>query len=225
VEAARGVLTDFDRSGWFVELASVSNRDLVPSTVASALGLKLRGEISAESVARAVGARQFLLVLDNCEHVIDAAADLAEQFTRLCPYTTILATSRELPRIAGEAVYRVPPLDVPAPAHETPDDIIGHSAQAGARLHLEQALLSYPPGEPGREIVAYRDIIRFGTELWVMAHVWHGRVLWLQGLADQAARAAETGIEEALATAAAPRSRSAVVLPLADQEMTESVPK
>jgi len=128
VETARGLVADFDDGAWFVELASLSNPDLVPSTVAGALGLKLSSEISAESVARAVGARQFLLVLDNCEHVIDAAADLAEQFTRLCPYTTILATSREVLRIAGEAVYRVPPLDVPAPAHETPDDILGFSA-------------------------------------------------------------------------------------------------
>jgi predicted ATPase/DNA-binding winged helix-turn-helix (wHTH) protein len=128
IEASRGLFADFDGGGWFVELASLSNPDLVPSTVASALGLKLSGEISAESVARAISTKQLLLVLDNCEHVIDAAADLAEQFTRLCPYTTILVTSREVLRIAGEAVYRVPPLDVPAPGQETPDDILGHSA-------------------------------------------------------------------------------------------------
>jgi predicted ATPase/DNA-binding winged helix-turn-helix (wHTH) protein len=76
--------------------------------------------------------------------------------------------------------------------------------QAGARRHLEQALSSYPPTEPRREIISFQDIIRFGTELWVMAHVWRGRVLWLQGLADQAVHAAETGIEAALATAHAP---------------------
>ena len=128
IEASRGLFADFDGGGWFVELASLSNPDLVPSTVASALGLKLSGEISAESVARAISTKQLLLVLDNCEHVIDAAADLAEQLTRLCPYTTILATSREVLRIAGEAVYRVPPLDVPAPGQNTPDDILGHSA-------------------------------------------------------------------------------------------------
>jgi predicted ATPase/DNA-binding winged helix-turn-helix (wHTH) protein len=128
IEASRGLFADFDGGGWFVELASLSNPDHVPSTVASALGLKLSGEISAESVARAISTKQLLLVLDNCEHVIDAAADLAEQFTRLCPYTTILATSREVLRIAAEAVYHVPPLNVPAPGQETPDDILGHSA-------------------------------------------------------------------------------------------------
>src|ERR1700733_11148216 len=96
IEASRGLFADFDGGGWFVELASLSNPDLVPSTVASALGLKLSGEISAESIARAVGAKHLLLVLDNCEHVIDAAANLAERFARLCPHTSILVTSREI---------------------------------------------------------------------------------------------------------------------------------
>jgi DNA-binding winged helix-turn-helix (wHTH) protein len=103
VEAARGLLADFDDGGWFVELASLSNPDLVPSTVAGVLGLKLSGEISAEAVARAVGAKRLLLVLDNCEHVIDVAANLADCFTRSCPHTTLLVTSREVLRVAGEA--------------------------------------------------------------------------------------------------------------------------
>ncbi len=128
IEVARDLVTDFDDGGWLVELAALQHPDLVPATVAGALGLKLSGEISAEIVARAVGTKHLLLVLDNCEHVIDAAADLAEHFTRLCPNTTILATSREVLRIAGETVYRVPPLDVPALGQETPDHILGHSA-------------------------------------------------------------------------------------------------
>jgi predicted ATPase len=72
--------------------------------------------------------------------------------------------------------------------------------QAGARWHLEQVLSHYPPSEPGREIVPFQDIIRFGTDSRVSAHVFLARVLWLQGFPDQAVRAAETGIEEALAT-------------------------
>jgi predicted ATPase/DNA-binding winged helix-turn-helix (wHTH) protein/Tfp pilus assembly protein PilF len=128
IVASRSLLANFDGGGWFVELASLSNPDLVPSTVASALGLKLSGEVSAESVARAVGAKQLLLVLDNCEHVIDAAASLAERFVGLCPHIAVLVTSREVLRIDGEAVYRVPPLEVPAIGQETPDHILGHSA-------------------------------------------------------------------------------------------------
>src|SRR5258708_9467589 len=107
IKVGRYLLPDFEDGGWIVELASLSDPGLVPSTVASTLGLKLAGEISADSVARAVGGRHLLLVLDNCEHVIDAVANLAETFTRLCPRTTIVATSPEVLRIYREAGYRV----------------------------------------------------------------------------------------------------------------------
>jgi predicted ATPase/DNA-binding winged helix-turn-helix (wHTH) protein len=128
IKAVRYLVPDFEDGGWLVELASLSDPGLVPSTVASTLGLKLAGEISAESVARAVGGRHLVLVLDNCEHVIDAVANLAETFTRLCPRTTIVATSREILRIDGESVYRVPPLEVPAPGQAAPDYIMQYSA-------------------------------------------------------------------------------------------------
>jgi len=128
IKAVRYLLSNFEDGGWIVELASLSDPGLVPSTVASTLGLKLAGEISAESVARAVGGRHLVLVLDNCEHVIDAVANLAETFTRLCPRTTIVATSREVLRIDGEAVYRVPPLEVPAVGQAAPDYIMQYSA-------------------------------------------------------------------------------------------------
>jgi predicted ATPase/DNA-binding winged helix-turn-helix (wHTH) protein len=128
IKAVRYLLPDFEDGGWLVELASLSDPGLVPSTVASTLGLKIAGEISAESVARAVGRRHLVLVLDNCEHVIDAAANLAETLTRLCPRTTIVATSREVLRIDGESVYRVPPLEVPAPGQAAPRYIMQYSA-------------------------------------------------------------------------------------------------
>jgi predicted ATPase/DNA-binding winged helix-turn-helix (wHTH) protein len=128
IKAVRYLLPDFESGGWLVELAALSDPGLVPSTVASTLGMELAGEISAESVARAVGGRHLLLVLDNCEHVIDAAATLAETFTRLCPRTTIVATSREVLRIDGESVYRVPPLDVPAIGQASPDYVLQYSA-------------------------------------------------------------------------------------------------
>ena len=127
-EVARGLFPSFQGDVRLVELVSLSDPGLVPSAVAGGLSLKLGGdEISAESVARAIGAQRLLLVLDNCEHVIDAAARLAETIVRMCPRTTILATSREILKIEGEYVYRVPPLDVPS-KHEEPDDILGRSA-------------------------------------------------------------------------------------------------
>src|SRR5580704_1443286 len=120
---------EFEGGTWFVELASLADPDLVPSAVAGVLGLKLSGgEISAEAVARAVGSNNLLLVLDNCEHVIDAVANFVEAVVRGCPRTTILATSREVLRTSGEYVYRVPPLEVPAVDEELPDDILGRSA-------------------------------------------------------------------------------------------------
>jgi predicted ATPase/DNA-binding winged helix-turn-helix (wHTH) protein len=129
IEVASGLLANFGGGGWFVELSSLSDPGLVPSVVANVLGLKLSGEtISAETVARAIGARHLLLVLDNCEHVIDAVATLTEMLVRLCPRTTILATSQEVLRIDGEYVYRVPPLEVPDAAVQEPDQILGHSA-------------------------------------------------------------------------------------------------
>jgi DNA-binding winged helix-turn-helix (wHTH) protein len=78
-EVARGLFPNFQGDVRLVELVSVSDPALAPSAVTAALGLELGGDqISAESVARAVGAKRLLLVLDNCEHVIDAAAKLAE---------------------------------------------------------------------------------------------------------------------------------------------------
>jgi len=128
-EVAHRVVGEFANGGVLVELASLSDPDLVPSAVASALGLNLGGEeISAEALARAIGDQRLLLVLDNCEHVINAAAQLAETFVRMCPRTTILTTSREVLRIEGEYVYRVPPLEVPAIGREEP----GHIRSQGA---------------------------------------------------------------------------------------------
>jgi predicted ATPase/DNA-binding winged helix-turn-helix (wHTH) protein len=128
VKVGRRILGEFSDGGWLVELAALSDPDLVPSTVASVLGLKIAGEISAESVARAVGGMNLLLVLDNCEHLIDAMATLAEMFVRLCPRTTILTTSREILRIQGEHIYRVPPLEVPAADAKESGHILEHSA-------------------------------------------------------------------------------------------------
>jgi predicted ATPase/DNA-binding winged helix-turn-helix (wHTH) protein len=125
----RGLFSGFHGDCWLVDLVSLSDPGLVPSMVAGVLGLKFGGEdISAGSVARAVGGKKLLLVLDNCEHVIDAAATLAETIVRTCPHAYVLATSREVLRIEGEHVYRVPPLDVPSQHQEESDVVLGHSA-------------------------------------------------------------------------------------------------
>jgi predicted ATPase/DNA-binding winged helix-turn-helix (wHTH) protein len=129
LEVARSVFPELQGDCLLVELAALSNPDLVPSALAGVLGLKLDGEeISAESVARAIGTREFLLVLDNCEHVVDAVANLTEAIVSRCPRTTILATSREVLRVHGEHVFRVPPLTVPPETRVEPNDALGHAA-------------------------------------------------------------------------------------------------
>jgi predicted ATPase/DNA-binding winged helix-turn-helix (wHTH) protein len=125
---ARNLLATFGGDGLLVELASLSDPALVPFAVASVLSLKQGDQISFESIAREIGARKLLLVLDNCEHLIEGAARLAETLVRSCPNTTILATSREVLRIDGEYVYRVPPLDVPGQGGDGDHDILERSA-------------------------------------------------------------------------------------------------
>jgi len=129
LEVARNLFPTFQGDVWLVELVSLSDPGLVPSAVAGVLGLKLVAkEISPQAVARAIGGKKLLLVLDNCEHVVDAAASLAETVVRMCPRTTVLATSREPLRIEGEHLCRVPPLDVPSQTPAEPNDVLGHSA-------------------------------------------------------------------------------------------------
>ena len=129
MKAVRDMVGDFEDGAWLVELASHSDAALAPSAVAGALDLKLGGDrVTAEALARGIGDRHLVLLLDNCEHLIDAVAALVETVLRLCPRATVLATSREIMQIEGEAVYRVPALDVPAAGQGEPDVILDHSA-------------------------------------------------------------------------------------------------
>ena len=116
-EIARLLLPESDRDVWLVQLASLSDAGLVAAAIAIALGLHIGGNgSSTEAVARAIGGRKLLLVIYNCEHVIDAAAKVVETLIRMCPAVSVLATSREVMRVEGECTYRVPPLEYPARA-------------------------------------------------------------------------------------------------------------
>jgi predicted ATPase/DNA-binding winged helix-turn-helix (wHTH) protein len=129
LEVARGLLPSFQGKGWLVELAPLLDAGLVRSAAVAALGLTANGpDLTAETIARVLADDRLILVLDNCEHVIDGAARLAETVVRLCPQVRVLATSREALRIDGEFVYRVPPLDVPPAEPATPGDVLSHSA-------------------------------------------------------------------------------------------------
>jgi non-specific serine/threonine protein kinase len=141
-EVARRLLPTVDSDVMFIELVSLSDPDLVPSAIAYALDLKLPGnDTSAAAVARAIGNKKILLVLDNCEHLIDAAAATTETLIRLCPLVAVLATSREVLRVEGEYVYRVPALEVPDGDPTGAADLLEHSAVQlfVARTRVQQA--------------------------------------------------------------------------------------
>ena len=115
-EVARQVTGRFADGVWLAELAPVRDPALVAAVVAAALGVREQpGLPAAEALARVLARRQLLLVLDNCEHVIGAAAELCAGLLPACDDVRVLATSREPLRVAGEAGYRLGPLALPGP--------------------------------------------------------------------------------------------------------------
>jgi predicted ATPase/class 3 adenylate cyclase/DNA-binding NarL/FixJ family response regulator len=113
VEVAAQVSGGFGGGAWYVDLAPITDPDLVPVTVIRALGLPdQRGRSTMDTLLRFVGDRRMLLVLDNCEHLLDACAELAVALLGACPAVTLVATSREPIGVAGEVSWRVPSLSL-----------------------------------------------------------------------------------------------------------------
>lgn len=110
LQAAAGLLDGSGQGVWFVDLAPLSHQELVAETVAGVLSVRTGSASVLETLQDALANRRLLLLLDNCEHVVDACAKLADRLLRSCPGVHILATSREPLGIDGELVYRVPSL-------------------------------------------------------------------------------------------------------------------
>jgi len=148
IEAASGRLRGFPDGVWLVDLAPVGDQSLVPDTIAQAVGIQLRaGQSPATALATQLGARKLLLVLDNCEHVIDSCARVSLELLRSCPELSILATSREPLHVPGELAWRVPSLSLPEPSDElTEEELL--RCEAG-RLFCERAAESAPYFDPG----------------------------------------------------------------------------
>jgi predicted ATPase/class 3 adenylate cyclase len=107
----------YAQGAWLAELAAVADPAQVPNAVAAALGVQGEpGRPLADTVLAALRERELLLVLDNCEHLLDACAALADRVLHACPRVQLLATSREALGIAGEVSWRVPSLALPGPA-------------------------------------------------------------------------------------------------------------
>ena len=127
-EVAGLVAARFADGVWLAELAPVRDPARVAAAVAVALGVREQaGEPAAAALARVLARQQVLVVLDNCEHVIGAAAQLCAGLLQACDDVRILATSRERLRIAGEAAYRLAPLPVPGRG-DAGDDVAGAGA-------------------------------------------------------------------------------------------------
>jgi predicted ATPase/DNA-binding CsgD family transcriptional regulator/DNA-binding XRE family transcriptional regulator len=112
LQVAASLTANYPDGVWFVNLATVSDPALVRESVATALGLPER---RARSLTRAIGSSQRLLLLDNCEHLIDSVAELAAELLYACPAVVLLATSREPLRLSCEVRWPVPPLSLPTP--------------------------------------------------------------------------------------------------------------
>ncbi len=110
------LLTAFRDGVWLVELAPLTDPLFVSQAVASVLQIHEQpGETLTAALVRVLQSRQLLLVLDNCEHLIGACAQLADDLLRYCPSLRVLATSREALGVPGEVSYRVPSLSLPRP--------------------------------------------------------------------------------------------------------------
>src|ERR1700720_4708393 len=157
LDVVRHLLTKFADGVWAIELAPLSDPDLVPATVAMELGLDLANNVvSPERIANALAAKQLLLVLDNCEHLVGAAASMAEAVVRTSPAARVMATSREPLRAEGECLYRVPPLAAPKEDSQDAEELLRYGA---VQLFVARARAAEPQLSPDGCVAAAIAVI------------------------------------------------------------------
>jgi predicted ATPase len=146
LEAAGELVEDYPHGIWLAELAGLSDPELVPQAVAAILGVReLPGKPLVESLVAFLKPRQLLLLLDNCEHLIEACARIVKALLQACPGLRILATSREPLRLPGERLFPVLPLSVPDRQQLPPlEALAGFEA---VRLFVERAQAVQPDFE------------------------------------------------------------------------------
>jgi predicted ATPase/DNA-binding winged helix-turn-helix (wHTH) protein len=116
VEAAKALLPTQADGVWLIDLAPIADPALAPTTLATALGLEIRADDPLPGIVSAIRDQRMLLILDNCEHVIESAAALAQALLVGAKGVQILATSREPLKVEGERVHRLAPLACPPPS-------------------------------------------------------------------------------------------------------------
>ncbi|MGW4338587.1 protein kinase domain-containing protein [Rhodococcus koreensis] len=143
MRVASAVQRDYSEGVRLVELGERRDGPSVVDAVAAAVGVRDQSARPLREVLiEFLATREVLLVLDNCEHVVDAAAELAETLLRVCPGLRVLGTSREPLGIGGEAVLRVPPLPVPDPGRQT--SLRGLPRYDAVTLFVERAAVAVP---------------------------------------------------------------------------------
>jgi predicted ATPase len=143
LEVAGAVRAEYPEGVWLVELAPLSDPAGVPRAAATALGLQEEaGQPLLATLVAALRPRRLLLLLDNCEHLLDACAALATALLQACPAVRLLATSREALGLAGETAWRVPSLALPETGPLPPPEAV--EQVAAVRLFVERAQLVQP---------------------------------------------------------------------------------
>jgi predicted ATPase/DNA-binding SARP family transcriptional activator len=159
IQVAIDVLDDYEDGVWWVELGPLADPALVPPAVAKVLSVpEVSNQTVSETLAIFLRARELLMILDNCEHLIAACAEMAGRLLSSCPQLAILATSRETLAIRGEQVWPVPTLSVPDRQPVAPADL---QQQEAVRLFMERARSVRPDFRlTDQNAVAVADICR-----------------------------------------------------------------
>ena len=130
---------------WLVELAPLADPAFVPQVVAEVLGVQEQaGHTLLGTLIETLRPQQLLLILDNCEHLVGACAEFAECLLRACPQLEIVATSREVLGIAGELIWPVPPLTVPASQPAPATELAAARQGEAVRLFVDRACAASP---------------------------------------------------------------------------------
>jgi len=172
LEVARDLVGAYPDGVWLVDLAPLTEAELVPQAVAQALGVREQpGRPLVQTLKDTARSRKMLLVVDNCEHLVEAVVGLVDSLLDSCPGLRVLATSRETLNSAGEVTWVVPSLTVPYSRQEayTPGEL---EAYESVRLFLERArqrdpsfVLTSPNGHTVAQVCRRLDGIPLAIEL------------------------------------------------------------
>ena len=142
VHTAADLLSEFEDGCWLIELAPITNPTRIPSAAAATLGVSEKPtEDALDTVADWLRDKRLLLILDNCEHLVDAAARFAERVLESAPEVTVVATSREMLGVPGEYPYQVRSLAAPGDDEDLQASLLRFPA---VRLFVERAELARP---------------------------------------------------------------------------------